>query len=338
VLQEIELGKSGLRAPAIGFGCAALLGRTGKAASLRALDAAWNEGIRFFDTARSYGYGESEALLGSFLKGRRDQAIVATKFGILPTRHAAWKRVARSAARSLLSVAPGTHSFLRKRAASQFTSGQFTIPVLRESIERSLKNLGTDYVDILFLHSAPKSVLDQDDLLDAMNRLVGSGKVRLAGLSAEPEVVELALQRKIEPLRSMQFPCNVFDLSAAVTLSGKNLAGDVLVANHPFGGTARVQQCQSTLRRLAGHPGIDPTLREKLQNVDDLLLADVVFSSILRGTGIHLEIPAMMQVEHVRTNVRAVSESRFTLDEVRQIRAALMKADFAGYNRESPPT
>jgi aryl-alcohol dehydrogenase-like predicted oxidoreductase len=305
------------------------MGRTGRAASLRALDTAWNEGIRFFDTARSYGYGESEALLGSFLKGRRDRAIVATKFGILPKRQSAWRRVARSAARSLLSVAPSTHSLLRKRAASQFTSGQFTVRVLRESIERSLKNLGTDYVDILFLHSAPASVLEQDDLLDAMSSLVSAGKVRLAGLSAEPGVVQLALQRKIEALRSMQFPCNVFDLSAAVTLAAKNVAGCVLVANHPFGGPARVQQCQTVLRRLAENPEIGPNLRQKLRDIDDLLLADVVFSSILRGTGIHLVIPAMMRVEHVRINVRAVNESRFTLDEVHQIRAALLKADLA---------
>ena len=325
MIQQIELGNSGLQVPPLGFGCSALLGRTGKAASLRALEVAWNEGIRFFDTARSYGYGESEALLGSFLKGRRNSAIIATKFGILPAPQPAWKGVARSLARSLLAVAPGTHSFLRKRAASQFTSGQFTVPVLLESIDQSLQKLGTDYVDILFMHSAPLSVLEQDDLLDAMSRLVEAGKVRLAGLSAEPEVVQIALKRKIEPLRAMQFPCNVFDLSGTVALAGKNASGSVLVANHPFGGTARVQQCQAILRRLAGDPKMDSTLREKLENVDDLVLADVVFSSILRGTGIHVVIPAMMRVEHIKANVRAVSESRFTIDEVQQIRSALLK-------------
>ena len=240
MLQEIELGKSGLRAPAIGFGCSALLGRTGKAASLRALDAAWNEGIRFFDTARAYGYGESEALLGAFLKGRRDRAIIATKFGILPARQPAWKRLAKSAARSVLAIAPSARSFVRKRAAGQFTSNQFTVPVLRESIEQSLRKLSTDYVDILFLHAAPASVLKQDELLDAMSRLVEAGKVRIAGLSADPAVVQLALERRVEPLRAMQFPCNVFELSAAINFAGSDTAGNVLVANHPFGGVTRV--------------------------------------------------------------------------------------------------
>ncbi len=323
MLNEIELGNSGLRSPELGFGCAALLGRTGKSGSLRALDAAWDYGIRFFDTARSYGYGESETLLGSFLKGRRDRAIIATKFGILPAHQPAWKRVAKSVARSVLSVVPAAHSFFQRRAAGQFSPNQFTVPVLRQSIDESLRQLRTDYVDILFLHAAPASVLEQQDLLEAMGKLVEDGKVRVAGLSAAPEVVQQAVTGKVEPLHAMQFPCNVFDLSAAMIFSGNNVSGDVLIANHPFGGMARVEECRTILRRLAADPEIDPCLREKLGGVDDLLLAEVVFSSILRGTGIQIVIPAMMRVEHIRTNVQAASQSRFTLSEIEQIRSAL---------------
>ena len=50
-MQDIELGNTGLRAPQVGFGCSALLGRSGRTESLRALAAAWDEGIRFFDAA-----------------------------------------------------------------------------------------------------------------------------------------------------------------------------------------------------------------------------------------------------------------------------------------------
>jgi aryl-alcohol dehydrogenase-like predicted oxidoreductase len=322
-LTEIELGNTGLRSPAIGFGCAALLGRTGKADSLRALAAAWDEGIRFFDTARSYGYGESEGLLGSFLKGRRDRALIATKFGILPSRQTAWKKVAKSVARSVLAVAPSSRRLLQKGAATQFSSNQFTVPVLQQSIDESLQKLGTDYVDILYMHSAPAGVLDQNDLLEALTRLVKAGKVRVAGISAAPDVIESALERGTAPLRAMQFPCNVFDLSAAFALGAKNSAGSILTANHPFGGAARVQACRTILRDLANLPAIDPTLREKLREVDDHLLAEVVFSTILSGTGIHMVIPAMMQVHHVRTNVSAATRWRFTPEEVNTIRTAL---------------
>ena len=203
-MQNIELANSGLRSPQLGFGCSALLGRSGRSDSLRALAAAWDEGIRFFDTARSYGYGESEALLGEFLDGRRDQAVIATKFGILAARESGWKRVAKTVARKVLAAAPSARSVLQKGAASQFNQNQFTIPVLHQSIEESLRKLHTDCVDILFLHGAPASVLEQDDLLEAMGRLVEAGKVKLAGLAAEPDVVELAIHRQTPPLRAMQ--------------------------------------------------------------------------------------------------------------------------------------
>jgi aryl-alcohol dehydrogenase-like predicted oxidoreductase len=322
-MQEIELGDSGLRAPQLGFGCSALLGRAGRTDSLRALAAAWDEGVRFFDTARSYGDGEAEALLGEFLRGRRSQAVIATKFGILPGHQSGLRRAAKSVARKILAMVPSVHSMLQKRSGSQFTANQFTIPVLRLSIEQSLEKLGTDYVDMLFLHAAPASVLEQEDLLEAMGRLVEAGKVRIAGLSAEPGVVKLALERQTRPLRAMQFPCNVFDISAAGSLARQNHRDCVLVANHPFGGVARVQQCRTLLRGLTENLALDATLRAKLERVDDAALSDVVLNAILRDSGIHVVIPAMMRIEHVKANVRALTHSRFDSGEIAQIRGAL---------------
>ena len=324
-MQEIELGSSGLRAPQLGFGCSAILGRSGRAESLRALAAAWDQGIRFFDTARSYGYGESEALLGEFLEGRRDQAVIATKFGILAASQSGWKRLAKAMARKVLAVAPGARSMLQKGAASQFSQNQFTIPVLQLSIEQSLRKLRTDCVDLLFLHAAPRSVLEQDDLLEAMGRLVEAGKVKIAGLSAEPDVIALAVERRIQPLRAMQFPCNVFNLSVA-GVAKHSAAGYVWVANHPYGGVARVQRCREILRTMAANRELDPALREKLGALEDRVFADIVLNVILRDTGIRVVIPAMMRVEHIRANVEAVANSRFDDREIAQIRQALVGA------------
>jgi aryl-alcohol dehydrogenase-like predicted oxidoreductase len=288
---------------------------------LRALAAAWEQGIRFFDTARSYGYGESEAVLGDFLRGRREQAVIAMKFGIVAARQSGWKRIAISAARKMLAIAPSARSMLQKRAASQFSSNQFTIPILQQSIEESLRKLKTDCIDLLLLHSAPASVLEQDDLLGAMERLLEAGKVRVLGLSADPDVVKVALLRKIRPLKAMQFPCNVFDVSAASDFSRLGDGKNILLANHPFGGVARVQQCRTILQALTKGEVLDATLRAKLDRLDDSVLADVVLSTILRY--IHIVIPSMMRVEHIRTNVQAVTNSRFNSAEVAQIRKAL---------------
>lgn len=322
-MNAMELGDTGLRAPQLGFGCSAVLGRAGRTASLCALNTAWDEGIRFFDTARSYGYGEAEGLLGEFLRGRREQAVIATKFGILPARQPGWKQLAKSAARGVLALAPSAHTMLRRRAASQFSANRFTIPVLHESIEASLRSLSTDRVDILFLHAAPASVLEQDELLGAMQRLIETGKVRIAGLSAAPDVVELALNRNVPPLRAMQFPCNVFE--PLLTGSKKHNHDCVLVANQPFGGTVRVQECRARLQSLVRNDAVDPALREKLDSMNDELFADVVLNTIVCGTGIHVAIPAMMRPEHIRANVKAVRDSRFGAEEIVQIREALVR-------------
>ncbi len=322
-MQDIELGNTGLRAPQVGFGCSALLGRSGRAESLRALSAAWDEGIRFFDTARAYGYGESETLLGEFLQGRRSQAIIATKFGILAARQSGWGRVAKTVARKVLAVLPSAYSLLHKGAASQFSDNQFTIPVLQQSIEQSLRKLRTDFVDMLFLHAAPANVLDKEALLEAMGRLVETGKVRIAGLSAEPGVVELAMERQTQPLRAMQFPCNVFNISGAASFAQRSAGDYVWVANHPYGGVARVQRCREVLRALVKRQELDGVLCEKLGALGDSVFADVVLNVILRDSGVHVVVPAMMRVEHIRANVRAVARSRFDSREIAQIRRAL---------------
>jgi aryl-alcohol dehydrogenase-like predicted oxidoreductase len=321
-MNEIELGTSGMRTAQIGFGCSALLGRSGRSDSLRALDVAWDQGIRFFDTARAYGYGESEGLLGEFLHGRRDQAIIATKFGILPSPQSLWKNAAKAVARQVLAVAPASRPILQKGATTQFHANQFTVAVLKRSLEESLRKLATDRVEFLFMHAAPASALQQDDLLDAMGRLVEAGKVRVAGISAEPDVAALALERQIAPLNALQFPCNVFELSAAIRFSKSDSTGRVLIANHPFGGVVRVEQCRAMLRELAGKPGVDAVLREKLGKLEDGAFADLVLNTILRDTGIHVVIPAMMRVEHIRANVQAIAQSRFNSAEIAQIRKA----------------
>jgi len=322
-----QIGNTGITCSVLGFGCSALLGRSGRRASLRALGAAWDAGITLYDTARSYGYGESEALLGEFLAGRRDRAIISTKFGIVSVRPPLWKRLAKPAARALISIAPSIRAVVRKQAGRQFVEGQFSIGVLQESIHLSLRKLRTDYVDFLFLHAAPASVLEQDDLLEAMEKLVESGKVRAAGISGEPEVIGAALERKPRPLRVLQFPCNIFDFSAPELIAASpNADGMGTMANHPFGGVTRVRQCREILAGIAAAPGVDAVLREKLGSVDDGILADVMLNLILSHSSINAVVPAMMQLDHMARNVAAISESRFTPDEIAILRSRVFEA------------
>jgi len=302
--------------PVLGFGCSPLLGRAGRSSSLRAIERAYDAGIRFFDTARSYGYGEGEALLGEFLKGKRDSTIIATKFGIVAAKQQVWKRIAKPLVRGALMAVPGMRKAVQQQVSAQFQKGQFTVGVLQRSIEESLSKLKTDYVDILFMHEAPASVMTDDELMRELERLVHDGKVRAAGISSSPDVMAAAVEQRQPAITALQFPCNVFDLSVARRNFFAATRDILLVANNPFGGIMRVQQTREALRGIAGSPDTPVSIREKLGDVDDRVLAEVVLNVITRGTGIHVVLPSMMRPEHLRANIEAMSRPRFSPDDI----------------------
>src|ERR1700688_3222057 len=143
----LESPGTGPKVSVLGFGGSALMGRTGRKDSLAALAAAFDAGITFYDTARSYGYGEGESLLGEFLQGRRQSAVLCTKFGILPTGDGGWRQRVKPMAQGLVRLFPGLRRYARRQAAGQIQAGQFSLDALRTSFEASLRALKTDYVD-----------------------------------------------------------------------------------------------------------------------------------------------------------------------------------------------
>jgi aryl-alcohol dehydrogenase-like predicted oxidoreductase len=321
-MQSIALNNLDLSAPALGFGCSALMGRVGRKASLAALTAAYDAGVLFYDTARSYGYGESEALLGEFLHGRRDRVLLSTKFGIRPTRASPLKRALKPLARSLLRLAPSARRTMQQQLASLSSTGHFSVAALHESLHQSLRALRTDYVDFLFLHEAPVSVLQQDDLFAALQQLVVAGKIRRFGIASQPEVIEAAIAARVPGLKTVQFPCNLFNLRLAEKWHGAD--SDVLaIANHPFGGAAGIAAGKALLTRLASAPETPTTRREKLIPTDDAVLADVLLNTITRDTGVQLVVPSMLRLDHLRANIAAMERSRFSSEEIRWLRGAI---------------
>jgi aryl-alcohol dehydrogenase-like predicted oxidoreductase len=134
----------------VGIGCNNFGGRIDAAATEAVVDAAIDQGVTLFDTAESYGNGESETLLGRPLKGRRDQVVIATKFGW-------WNDPDNTGAK-------GDPKYVRS------------------AIEASLTRLGTDYVD-LYQYHRPDRVTPIEETLGAMHELVVEGKVRFIGSS-----------------------------------------------------------------------------------------------------------------------------------------------------------
>lgn len=313
--------EGGAKVSVLGFGCSALLGRAGRAESLTALGAAMDAGITFYDTARSYGYGESEGLLGEFFAGRRKDVVLCTKFGIVPGAKGGWKQRVKPLAQAVIRAVPALRGMARKAAAGTSVESQFTVEVLRGSIETSLRELRTDYVDMLLVHGATMEVLGQTDLLEAMGRLVSEGKVRMAGISAEHDVVAEAFGQPAGVLRTAQFAMNPgswWFVSETVREKGM-----LLVANHPFGGVVGVGALRAQVASLAGRADLPVELREKLGAGDAQVLPEVVLNGILSGTGVSSIVPAMMKVEHLKNNVRAVEVCRFLAEELEVLRAEL---------------
>lgn len=134
---------------AIGLGCNNFGARIDAAATEAVVDAALEAGINFFDTADVYGNGgDSEKLLGGALEGRRDRAIVATKFGM---------------------AVPGIEGGARPE-------------YVRKAAEASLSRLGTDYIDLYQIHR-PDPEVPIVETLGALNQLVSEGLVREIGCS-----------------------------------------------------------------------------------------------------------------------------------------------------------
>lgn len=311
-----------IRTSVLGFGCGSVLGRVGRGASLRAMETAWDAGIRLFDTARSYGFGEAEAVLGEFLQGKREQAVVATKYGIAPQRQSAVKRVAVPVARAVMRV-PGVRWALRGGGGREVTYGEFSVAGLRESMEKSLRALRTDHVDVLFLHEATTNVLRQQELMRELDSLVQAGKVLRVGLYASAGVVAEGMARGPATLTAMQFGGDAFDPVAA-EIMGQNPRGTFLIANHPFGSEERMARFAAVMAAMSADETVPAELREKLRGADWQAVLEAVLGVLLEGTETHALVFSMMRADHLKANARAVENNRYTEAEFVMIRERLL--------------
>jgi aryl-alcohol dehydrogenase-like predicted oxidoreductase len=193
-----------IQIPVIGFGCSALAG-AGEKKALQLLGTAFDAGVRHFDVARYYGYGESEGLLGTFVKARRAQVTITTKFGIEPPRRTNALRLAMQAGRQLVQFVPAARSFLRRRAQGLVKGGAFSVKDAQTSLETRLRELGTDYVDFFLLHEYEVSENSPDELVAFLTAAVTAGKIRYFGLGTGIENILRALECQPQLCSIVQF-------------------------------------------------------------------------------------------------------------------------------------
>ena len=315
--------RGNLRTLALGFGCGSVMGRVGRSASLRAMNAAWDSGITLFDTARSYGFGEAEAVLGEFLQGKRDQAVVATKYGIPVQRQSGAKRLAVGVVRSAFKV-PGVRGLVRAKGERAAVFGEFSVAGARASVETSLRALGTDYVDILYLHEATEAVLQDDEMMEALDALVKAGKVLRVGVYGGEGVIDAAIKLTPTPISAAQFGADPFS-AVAGGFAARNQGEILLVGNHPFGSEGRMGRFAAALAAASRDEAVPSALREKLKDGGAEMILEALLGIGLKASGLHSLVFSMMRRDHLEANVRAVERCRFSGSELKVIQRRLLK-------------
>jgi aryl-alcohol dehydrogenase-like predicted oxidoreductase len=180
-MEQRTLGSQGLRVSAIGLGCMGMSQSYGPAEeqeSVATVHRALDLGVTFLDTADMYGPFTNERLVGGAIAGRRDEVVLATKFGNERRPDGSWIRV------------NGTPEYVRR------------------ACDASLERLGVDHVDLYYQHRVDKTV-PVEDTWGAMAELVEAGKVRYLGISeAAPATIRRA--HAVHPMSALQTEYSLF--------------------------------------------------------------------------------------------------------------------------------
>ena len=192
----------------IGFGTGGLLRIGSERGRRETLAAALSSGITHFDTAPIYGFGESERTLGRFLRGRRSEVTVTTKFGLRPSALAARLAPLQRLARKAVRLLPALRSAAVRGSGALYAAPQFDAAEVRASLESSLRALRTDYVDFYLAHQANARALPGPDLIGLLGQLQQAGKVRAWGVATEFDWLAPVLEQRPELGRVVQFDCD----------------------------------------------------------------------------------------------------------------------------------
>lgn len=297
------LGKSGIKVSAIGLGCMSMSGVYGTsddAASAAVIQFALDRGINFLDSADAYGNGHNEELVGRAIKGRRDQVVLATKFGNLGPKGVA-----------------GSPEYVR------------------QACEASLKRLGVETIDLYYQHRVDTKV-QIEDTVGAMAKLVQEGKVRALGLSeAHPDTVRRA--HKVHPIAAVQTEYSVlYRVEAEETRAVTRELGISFVAYAPLGrsfltGTLSSADDVKSDRR-ADHPRFQgehfARNRELAKRVEAIAKekgctpAQLVLAWLLAQGPDVIPIPGTKRKERVEENLGAL-DVKLSPQEVARISAAI---------------
>ncbi|MFK8252512.1 aldo/keto reductase family protein [Ancylobacter terrae] len=275
MVRRVVLAGTDIETSAIGFGCASLGSRISRAQGLRALAEAHEGGVTWFDVAPPYGAGEAEAILGTFVKGRRDAVQLCTKVGLTDPGRNGLMKLVYTLARPVVGRMRGLRQRFRAMPSTRYRQVTLDGPTMTASLERSLKRLGTDHVDVFALHDPGLDDVIREETLRALEDILRTGKARhvsvagtlpacIAGVSqprpftvaqfADPPGAEALAQVQAAAGRPIAtITHSVFGVDGAHRRLAQRLAGDPLAArlaaNAGYGGAPETAAAEILLDR-----------------------------------------------------------------------------------------
>ena len=310
-MKTINWDSSNLSTTKLGFGCAPVMGRVGKKKSLYAMDMSYELGVRHFDVARSYGYGEAEGVLGQFIKQKREKLTITTKFGINPPENQKLFSIIKPVARVMLEKFPSLRSKIPDKVEPMITSGLFSKENAKRSLDNSLRALKTDYVDLFMLHDCNSKNDFSDDLLTFMELLIQEGKIKDWGIATDLKTIgELFPILDVKP-GVIQYENNLWCVE---DMPNKDLLGIHSILHSPFGGIKR----NSIANKLSTNDliinwGKKENLEINHQKISNYFLEAAIFLS-----NDSIVLCSMFDKYHINQNIKALKSPNLSIRQVRE--------------------
>lgn len=304
-MQRITLANTGITISRIGFGCASLTAHNDRAKAIAVLNAALEAGVTHFDTARLYGMGQSESILGDFIRDKRDRLTITTKFGMEAKPNAlTGNRRLVGMVKSVIRKSSLLNKIVRRgMKGSGPSTGKFTPEDARQSLETSLRELNTSHVDVFMLHCCTREQARREDLIAYLESCVKAGTIRAFGPSTEFVKLENDLTAFPPAHRLFQFESNAANRNIE-RLSGTG-ARDIITFAPIFaakGLAAAGAKHRALVSGLSERAGVDPTNADSLAG---FMLGDALARNPRGGV-----LFATTSAGRVKANITAASEER----------------------------
>lgn len=295
----------------LGFGCTKLTDSKSRSNAYEILNTAFDLGVTHFDTARLYGFGESEIILGEFIKDKRDKVTITTKIGLdpvtMPTNSLALLKLAKNVVNRL----PLLKKLIIKKTDGFVKRPELTIEKAAIHIDESLKKLQTDYIDILLLHEFDVLAANHSELIDFLKEKKKEGKIRHFGLGTAYNTIQTDVTELNPAYNVVQIEHNL--LKPHIKQLPKDFSNTILTNAHSiFRDLTRLQkqlpQNQKLKQILKKEADIDLTIP---QNISRLLLA---FNKYSNPTGISIFTSTNNQ--NIKTNVGEWIKPTFNAEQV----------------------